>query len=321
MANLSIIARCNRSCPYCFATEFLAALPTSVMDEAQYHRMLDFLQRSHIDQVRLLGGEPTLHPRFSAMVAEALARGFRVLVFSGGLIPPAARETILHAPADRVSVLLNIAAPGTLTAAEHRGQAATCAHLGQRAQLGFNIDRPGVHLDFLLPLISEYGLRRTIRLGLAHPVWGGRNECLHPRQYPEVGRRVAAFAERARTAGVTLDFDCGWVPCMFPPGALAAMGRAPGELGRRCGPILDLLPDGQVVSCYALARHAQEPLPDREDAAWLRARLADRQRAVRSFTLYPKCALCEFRARGECVGGCLSAASRRAWPGAGGSGS
>ncbi len=43
----------------------------------------------------------------------------------------------------------------------------------------------------------------------------GGNAYLHPKQYPAAGARIAAFARDAAAAGVALQFDCGFVRCMF----------------------------------------------------------------------------------------------------------
>jgi radical SAM protein with 4Fe4S-binding SPASM domain len=122
---------------------------------------------------------------------------------------------------------------------------------------------------------------------------------------------VSDLGLRARESGVHLELDCGFVPCMFPDGAMAALGLGSAEVGLRCSPMLDLLPDGQVIPCYPLAALGSEALASEHDASWLRQRFSKRQRAERAFTLYRECGTCARRERGECSGGCLAASSRR----------
>ncbi len=76
MANLAISERCNLTCSYCFAADYLGLRQarSQFMSLAQYDDLLDFLDRSGIDQVRLLGGEPTLHPQFDILIQKARAR-------------------------------------------------------------------------------------------------------------------------------------------------------------------------------------------------------------------------------------------------------
>lgn len=313
MANISLTSTCNRTCSYCFAREALEThgsgpghMPVDRVEQA-----LAFLVRSRVSEARLLGGEPTLHPAFDRIVDRALELGLRLLVFSGGLIPERALRRLEAVPEAALSVLLNVASPATGRPHEVARQQEVFRRLGSKVVLGITIDSPAIDLSLLLQLIDEYGLGRTVRLGLAQPVLSGSNSHLHPRHYREVGRRVTEFGLRAKERGVRLDFDCGWVPCMFPDGALDALGLTSAEVGLRCSPLLDLLPDGRVISCYPLAAQGAEPLVENRDAGWMRSRFSKRQEVDRVFTLYRECEDCRWRGRGECLGGCVSASLER----------
>jgi hypothetical protein len=282
------------------------------MTWADFEESLDFLARSGVSEATLLGGEPTLHPRFCDMVDRALERGFSVLVLSGGIIPEKSLRHIERAPAGQVAVMLNVVPPGdSFSQRERDKQAEVMRRIGPQVALGLNIDHPATPLDFLLEWIAEYNLERAVRLGLAHPIVDGHNTFLHPRDYPAVGRRVAEFALRARAASVHLEFDCGWVPCMFPEGALAELGLTPREVGLRCNPILDVLPGRQTISCYPLAAIAREALPVSQDGAWLAQKFTERIAPYRPMMLYRHCSSCDWLARGECTGGCVAGSMRR----------
>ena len=310
MANLALTSTCNRSCGFCFAADSMASRNGEAhMSLATVEAAFDFLDRSSVPEARLLGGEPTLHPQFNAIVDRALVRGLQVLVFTGGFIPELALRRLEAVPADRLAVLLNVIPPDAERSSATARQDEVLRRLGRRVMLGVTIDSPGVQLGFLLDLIDRFDLARSVRLGLAHPSMTGGNTYLHPRHYAEVGRRTSAFGLDALARGVALSFDCGWVPCMFPDGALEALGLTAKEMGLRCSPILDLLPDGRFISCYALAAHATEALAG--DAQSVRARFAARQQADRAFMLFKTCAACEWRARGACTGGCLSGSLRQ----------
>lgn len=308
MVNLSLTSACPRACTYCFAREALDG--AGAMSTARFEAALDLLERTGIDEARLLGGEPTAHPRFVEFLARALARGFRVVVFTGGLMPPRALRALEAAPLERLGVLVNALAPDSERGPLAR-QLQALWRLGPKATLGTTIATPDTPLDFLLERIDELGLARAVRLGLAHPVVSGANVFLHPRHYAAAGRHVAAFGLRAQARGVRLDLDCGFVPCLFPEGALAALGLGAAEVGRRCGPALDVLPDGRVVGCYALAAVEQRRLAPGLDGAAVRADFALRWQSLRAFKLSRKCEGCAWRDRGECEGGCLAASLRR----------
>lgn len=307
MANISITTACNRDCSYCFAR---SPAPRN-MTIPEFERSLDFVQRSGMDQVRLLGGEPTLHPDFPRFVDSVLSRGLRLLIFSNGLMPEPAVRCLESAPADRAAVLINVAVPGECRPEEDLGQRSTLRRLGRRATLGLNIYAPTVRPDFLLGLIRDLGLSPCIRLGLAHCRVDQTNRFLHPRYYRVVGQGLAGFAGAARAEGVALEFDCGFVPCMFPPGFLDTAGITASDIGLRCSPLLDVLPDSRVVCCYPLASLHCEPIPEHHDAAWMRNRFEVRFSWLRPAGIFRECAGCGLRASGQCAGGCLAAAMGR----------
>jgi hypothetical protein len=319
MANLSLTLQCNRRCAYCFARPLEAVVRPSFVSPEAYAATLDFLQASGIDEVRLLGGEPTLHPQFLPFVQTALDRGLRVAVFSNGLMSEDVAATLADAADGRVAVLVNVHPSAVEDGDEGRRLRKTLALLGPRAQVGHNIVDPTARLDFLLDLIDSFHLRRAIRLGLAHPCVGADNAYLSPKRYAVAGQTVAAFGTRARRRDVRLEPDCGLVPCMFPEGALDATFGPGQEVGRQCGPVPDILPDGSVIACYPLASVWRLRLRDYATAAQVRGALEALARPLRTIGIFAHCRDCARRADGSCLGGCLAAVSTRlrgaAWAG------
>jgi MoaA/NifB/PqqE/SkfB family radical SAM enzyme len=308
VANLSVTTVCNRDCEYCFAAATNAGQgrPARHVELSEFDRALDFLERSGIEQARLLGGEPTLHPQFPELVSRALQREFRLVVFSNGLMPDAALSCLKEAPESRVAVLLNATGHTEEPAEVRRLRERAMEGLGRRVTLGLNISAPSCQPGFLLDLVRQYGLSPCIRVGLAHPCVAGENRYLHPRYYRVVGQRIADFAEAAGARGVRIALDCGFVPCMFPAGVWGALGAGTG-----CGPMPDLVADGRVVPCYPLAPVCTETLLSDDDAAHLRGRFTARLAAWRALGVFRECARCEWRDRGDCSGGCLAAAMLR----------
>jgi radical SAM protein with 4Fe4S-binding SPASM domain len=312
MANLSITTLCNQTCRYCFARAAFDEQRSKVthVSALTFQKALDFLKRSGIEDARLLGGEPTQHPDFIQMADMVQERGLRPLVFSNGLMPEATIRYLEEAP-DSFSVLINITAFEESSQEKRKLQTSVLRRLGSRVSLGMNIDDPMVQYDFVLELFERFNLARIVRLGLAHPSLRGNNHFLHPRYYAEAGSRLARFAAHAREGGVELKLDCGFVACMFSPEELEALGDAVEHVGSRCNPILDILPDGEVVSCYPLAGFHREPLPDHHDASWLRARFVERLKPFDSLGVLRQCSSCAFKDDDKCNGGCRAAAMRR----------
>lgn len=307
MANLTISAVCNQRCPYCFTADYLSGGGPGqhFLDSGDFDARLDFLDRSGIDQVRLLGGEPTLHPQFPALVERARARGKTIVVFTNGMMPAESLACLESLPATACSVLVNVNDP-----ADER-QRTAIRRLGERAMVGFNIYRPDFRPEFLLPLIAETGCRPAIRLGLAHPTLSGENRYVYPHQYVAIGRKIVGFARRAGDAGVRVEFDCGFVRCMFADQDLETLAALGADVGWRCNPILDVGLDGRVIHCYPLSRLGSLPLAPQTDAPALRRAFESRTRPYRQAGIFRECPTCPFKASGVCPGGCLAATIRR----------
>jgi hypothetical protein len=267
MVNLVISRVCNMHCSYCFASQpgqpsEGKVYPVYVsLDTFNAH--LDFLDRSGIDEVRLIGGEPTLHPDFSELVNLTRHRNKPILLFSHGLMPGSALACLESVPAEGCTVLVNMNAtrePDGPSGIEYARRRENLQRLGQRALLGFNIYRLDFELEFLIDLIQEAGCQKALRLGLAHPVLSGQNSYLHPKQYPFVGQKIVQFAQMAGKSGIRLEFDCGFVRCMFSQDGLDILAQCQADVGWRCNPILDLDINNQAFHCFPLRDRYQVPV-------------------------------------------------------------
>jgi hypothetical protein len=312
MANLVISTVCNRDCPYCFTRDHRDnSAARNFLEVSSFIGRLDFLDRSQIDQARLLGGEPTLHPQFAELVKLARERGKKLTVFSNGLMPETALSCLENLAATECTVMINVGEPSDIGETVHRQQLATIRRLGERVLLGFNIYRSNFRLDFLLPIIFETNCKPAIRLGIAHPCLSGTNQYVHPNQYRVIGERIAHFAPFAADAGVALDFDCGFVRCMFSEEEMERLTKAGANLGWRCNPILDIGIEDQVIHCYPLASFLSLPLTEDIDASALRAVFETPTQPYRMAGIFKECSICSFKKTGGCTGGCLSTTMRR----------
>ena len=309
MTNIAITSLCNRSCRYCFAGS--VANEPRHMDPAVFEQALDCLHRSGITQARLLGGEPTIHPRFSDFVSAVEGRGFDLLLFSNGRMPRKSIDRLHRFPEDRLSILINT---DPLIFGKGKNQdrfRQVCRAFGPRLHLGYTIDSPGADLGFLLDAVSAFGLAPQIRLGIAHPSPGAENFFLHPRHYRAVGERIGHFLRRARKRGIRIELDCGFVPCMFAEadlGLLQEIGQLP---GLRCNPLPDLLPDGRLIPCYPLARVAGMNMDADSRCAEVQDLFTRKLAHLRQAGIFRCCNDCILRSEGRCSGGCLAVALQR----------
>lgn len=67
MANIFLTRKCNLKCPYCFADEFVNQKNQDVTLE-NFKKILNFIKVDKTSKVGLIGGEPTLHPKFNEIL-------------------------------------------------------------------------------------------------------------------------------------------------------------------------------------------------------------------------------------------------------------
>jgi radical SAM protein with 4Fe4S-binding SPASM domain len=284
-------------------------MPVSIFDDT-----LDRYVCTELDQVRLLGGEPSLHPEFVGLVTRILDRGLRLLVFTNGQVSNSIMEFIASLSPEIVAILVNVTAIDRDDPPRVAQLSLVLEAWGQRARLGYTIQHAGMPLELLFGLVEKYALQPVVRLGLAHPCLGAETRFLATSRYPQIGVAIAEWAYRANTRGLRFELDCGFVPCMFPAGFLDAGLLAREDVGRQCGPIPDVLPDGTAIPCLPLARVTSDHLLKFRDFASLRAKQVRMLETYRQVGIYAECADCDWKSRGECVGGCLAQAMTRLRP-------
>ena len=303
MANLLVTTTCNASCRFCFAGSLMGGTSTTTMSLERFESILRMIRDGGGDEVRLVGGEPTLHPDLSTLLTKATNHGLRVIVLSNGLMPPAAVECIAQRTPEQCSVLVNCNAALQGFRPDRLSQVLT--RLGSRAVLGCTVDQIPFDIEPVVALLEAHpGLGRFLRVGMAHPVLGTRNRHLHPKQYPAVGALLARIAGRASAIGVRLVLDCGFVRCQLNDEAVEALDANRAETRFECRPIVDVAPDGRTaVHCLATASRFTMELD--ESLHTLRHQMAAQRRAYDAIGVYRECEACSWHTSGTCDGGCL----------------
>jgi hypothetical protein len=313
MGNVLLTNYCNRRCKYCFAQEKIAFEDAAGADKSKRFLSLDdlekvirFFKRSASNQVGLLGGEPTLHPDFPHIIDRFLSEGFRIKLFSNGLMPAPSLEYLSGLDSDRMLTIINVNHPDDAQPGEREQVAATLAALKRKAALGFNIYRPDFDGEFLIDLLEKYDLDRHIRLGLTQPILGGRNTYVLREHYPEVGRRIVRLAERTGPRGMFLGLDCGFTLCMFTPEDIGPMMYNGVTFKLTCNPIVDIGVDLSVWSCFPLSRWETTHLDQFETRQEIVRYYENKLQAFRGVGATADCLECRHKLGGNCLGGCIA---------------
>ncbi|MFQ5569825.1 MAG: hypothetical protein ACE5G0_09135, partial [Rhodothermales bacterium] len=161
-------------------------------------------------------------------------------------------------------------------------------------------------LTHLIHEVRQYHLQRTVRLGIAVPVWpNGHNVHLAPATYKTVAGSLFAFIQQALDAGLTPTFDCGFPACFFNETQRAFLAENSIDFASNCGVIPDIGPGYTAIPCFPLASFAQPVSPASRWPA-LREHFHTALDQAEIAYLFPECSDCEARKDQTCNAGCAA---------------
>ena len=89
--NIILSKSCRKSCRFCFAMESLDCEPDEdmFMTMSDYQYALEWLAKQGERCIKLLGGEPLLHPDIGNVLETSIqdSRFERITIFTGGIYP------------------------------------------------------------------------------------------------------------------------------------------------------------------------------------------------------------------------------------------
>jgi MoaA/NifB/PqqE/SkfB family radical SAM enzyme len=266
MANILLNTECNRSCPYCFAGQEMSRQPGVRMSWENLIYIADFLWVNGQRTVSLIGGEPTLHPQCVDFILYLLDRGFDLTLFSNGLLRPATLNDfdryLTNVLPDRFNIVCNLNDPVQTpqTSSDEAQLRDFLLLMGSWTTPGFNIYRPDFTLDFLFDHIQDYGMKRHLRLGIAHPIPGRKSSFVRPQDMRHVVERLFTYRQLFETYRITLGFDCGFTVCSFSDQELGWLRRFSCRGNFHCSPAVDISPDMSLYHCFPLSNYRRRSL-------------------------------------------------------------
>jgi hypothetical protein len=314
MPNVLLTQQCVRSCPYCFAKQHMSdSAPEDVLSWEDLIYLADFFGAAGEYRVSLLGGEPALHPDFVDMVLYLLQRNFQVNVFTSGIMSDRKLDDAVrylgYAPPDRLCFICNLNHPMKSPENENRQVDRFLRAFGPYATAGYNIHETAFDINFLFEYIGTYGMKRVLRLGLAHPIPGMNNTCIPVDELPKMVETLVSYLPLFRRNRVKPGFDCGFPICLFTDEQLGQFYKAAGEgLKFGCGPAIDIGPDMSVWCCFPLSGFHRKSVFEFDTFRDLLDHYLKLHDSLReeSGGIYGKCDDCACREDGLCSGGCLS---------------
>ncbi len=307
MPNLMLTNWCNYKCPYCFGMDRMAPkVKAHAMSDETFLGILDWLDKTNYRApIHLMGGEPTLHPKFEWIVDTLMERDFPIVVFSNLATDNAPQY------ADKLSILpinwvVNVNNPKNWNETQRKNIESALSALGQKAAITFNI-MPTEEDDYwAIDLIRRFNLRRDIKVGFVLPTVTNSNYSLADDEYTIVAAKTVKLAQEAERFGIALQYECGVPTCAFTPEQLGILWRCGSKLKSGCNSRLDITPHGEVIYCLPLATLGAKMYSEfenyNETKRWFEERFFPYRKLGRTIN----CATCNLMHPGKCRGACLA---------------
>jgi len=273
----------------------------------------DLFESSNEKHLSLLGGEPTLHPDFVDFVLYLHQRKFHINVFTSGIMSDKkldiAKAYLLKIPVENLSFVCNYNYPDSSKSNETKQIHKFFKQFSKYISLSFNLYQKDFDFTFLVDAIHKYELKKYIRLGLAQPIPGQKNECLSLKEVRELAGNFRNQLEILEKNRIEIGFDCGMPLCIFSNediGRLFKLNK--GRVVFSCGPAIDIGPDMQVWACFPLSNHERRSLYDFDKIEEIKKFFSTHHTNIRQETggIFEECKSCTYLKEELCKGGCLA---------------
>lgn len=307
MPNLMLTNWCNYKCPYCFGMDrMVPRVPQAAMSDETFLGILDWLARTHYDKpIHLMGGEPTLHPKFEWIVDSLLERDYPITIFSN-LATEKAPEYAEKLGVLPISWVVNVNPPYKWNAAQRERIETALSYLGENAAITFNIMPDEPDSLWAIDLIKRFKLRRNIKVGFVLPTITQVNYALDDNEYTVVAEKTMQLARDAARERITLAYECGVPTCAFTDAQLGELWKLGSKMNSGCCSRLDITPHGEVIYCLPLAtvlsRHYTGFANYEEAKDWFEAKFQPYRQLGRRL----ECATCNMMRPDKCHGACLA---------------
>jgi len=311
--NILLTEKCNKNCDFCLIPG--RSESPKDMSVEHFQKCLQFADISHDRQLTLLGGEPTCHPHFNALMQLTAEQGFNVVLLSNFLFDSATLATI--AGLSRTGVitefLVNADFPSSYS---DRQRARLIENLVAAPKYSINVTlaitlrdiRPIEDYRYLKDLCETRDLSR-VRIALdvrTMPASIGE---------AQVGEHYYLVVRYLSECGIAVGAElCGVPRCIFTEYQHEYLRcHCAGYEFAGCEPNLDIFPD--LTVSYCAARPAQgafrRPLDDFVSLDHARAYF----RGLRDLlhdgsgtngSVANRCGSCDPLIRNQCHFGCLS---------------
>ena len=275
MANIFLTRKCNLKCPYCFADEFVNKKNEEVTLE-NFEKILNFIKKDGTSRIGLIGGEPTLHPKFNKIL-DILNNDDNIkeiIIYTNGI---KIDKFLNKLNKDKYSILINCNSPEDIGKSYKKLEEnilKTYNLLKDKCTLGINLYSDKLNYSYIFGLLKSIN-SHSLRFSVAIPNEIKENTFDIISSFKKFKPFLFEFFKDCLKEEIVPYFDCNSFPDCFYTledkkiliqlSELAKkmkQNKIPGTIAscKTCAPVVDILPDMTAVRCFGLSKYLKKPI-------------------------------------------------------------
>ena len=247
MPNIVINNFCNQNCQYCFANEIMAE-NKKMIDFDSFKKIVDFLKKSNIGNIGLIGGEPSLHPQLTNFIDYLKENNIHPRILTNG-------TNLLSYDINKFkncSLLINI---NNKNMVNEKNYQSTLLALNELDKINANIVY-GINLfdgmldyDYFINLLIQHN-KSFCRCSYVAPT--KIEDFSDKEKYYLKGKDLfLSFCRDMNKYNLSIDLDCNKIPlCYFSQEELDLINKTCSNYNSVCNPAVDINMDFTVTSCF-----------------------------------------------------------------------
>ncbi|QOR33934.1 radical SAM protein [Clostridium sp. 'deep sea'] len=297
--NILLNNYCNLNCSYCFANDVMGKQKIN-MNRENFEVIVNWLKQAGENNIRFIGGEPTLHPNFAYFVCKiANDPHFKAMhIFSNAVFNENILQTILLASSSkRVTLLPNCNEQEIIGKKNYNTLLYNIENLAKKRiveVVGINIYKPNMNYKYIFDIANRFNIP-SIRWSIAVPNVEIANEFDIKEYYKSFIPLLKNFFKDSVKYRKNIRLDCNSIPlCLLEDTDLREMVycSAINLVNRSCGTVLDVSPNLDVVRCFGLSREYSTKLTNFKNVQELSNHMHDKFKDLYTVKLFEECKDC-----------------------------
>lgn len=259
--NIMINSYCNLQCPYCFADNEINVCDEKTMSMDVLEDIIELHKRNGVKRIRLIGGEPTIHPYFGAILDRLVAENYfeNIHIFSNMTFGKDIRDLIiLLNESVKITILPNF---NNIETTKDKFELVkenikVLAKEGIATAVGINLYKKDMDLNFLFDLVLESNVKH-IRWSITVPNHEIKDDFDFKGYFAQFYDVMIELFKFCNNNGFTNGVDCNSIPqCAFTQEQIATLVKLKPDIfakRTKCRPIIDINPKMEAFRCFGLS--------------------------------------------------------------------